>query len=125
MTGIEEKIAALEAKIVGLQGEIAALKDKAGSADIPDKPKSNWQKPDYTEGLSMPGSAMRAMAQLIPTPKNQKFSAHGWAQTKGPGEPGGFGPSQGGNWNKGPQKVKPEEELKIPEPKPSWWSNRE
>jgi hypothetical protein len=130
MTGIDEKIAALEAKIAGLQGEIAALKDKAGSADISfkdgDKPKTPWPKYDPTERMSMPGSAMKAMVDLIPdTLKKGGFDAHSWAQTKSRAEPGGFGPGPDGDWNKGPTKVRPEEELKVPEPKPSWWSNRE
>ena len=39
------------------------------------------------------------MAQVVPDVKNKPgFDAHAWSQTKGPGEPGGFGapPKAGG-----------------------------
>jgi len=111
-----------------LAKEIAELKRRLAELEAPvkppseEKPRKPWPKPDYTEGMTMPASAIKPMADLIRDPKDQKFSAHAWAQTR-VGGPGGFGPPPGGNWDKGPTKVRPGEKLKIPEPPRSYWSN--
>ena len=113
----------LAKRVAALEGELAEAK-KALEAVKPKEPfkhKMTMPRIDYTEGMSMPASAIKPMADLIRDPKDQKYSPHAWAQTR-LGDRGGFGPPPGGNWDKGPTKVRPEEKLKIPEPPRSYWS---
>src|SRR5262245_34716167 len=95
---IAKKIAELETQNAALSAEIAALREKSGSADIPEKPRKPMPRFDPTEGMSMPPSAVKAMCDVFPDRKDQKFSAHAWSQTH-MGSPGGFGPPPGGNWD--------------------------
>ena len=89
MTGAE-----VAAKIAALEAEVAALKAKSKSEE-PQVERRPWPKYDPTEGMTMSPSAMKPMVDLIPSRKSQPgFNAHAWAQTKGPGEPGGFGAPQ-------------------------------
>jgi len=105
-------------RIADLEAELTALKAKMEPKE-PFKPKQ-MPRFDPTEGMSMPPSAMKPMVDLIHG-KGAKYDPNAWARTR-VGEPGGFGPPPGGNWDKGSTKVRPEEELKIPEPPRSWWS---
>jgi len=107
------------AKIAALEAEIAALKAKLE----PVEPKPRMQMPrfDPTEGMSMPASAIKPMADLIHGKGGAKYDPNAWARNR-LAEPGGFGPPPGGNWDKGPTKVRPEEELKIEPPPWSGWS---
>src|SRR6266436_1079827 len=86
---MEEKT--LEQRIAALEAELKEAKAKEAKAAEPPKPRQPWPKYDPTEGMMMPASAVKPMADLIPTPKpSPGFNAHSWAQTK-PGVPGGFG----------------------------------
>jgi hypothetical protein len=107
-------------RIAALEGELAELK-----AQLPPvkKPFVRMTMPhfDPTENFRLPADAAQAMARVVPDHKDQKCDMGAWARNR-IGEPGGFGPGPGGNWDKGPTKVRPEEELKIEPPPWSGWS---
>src|SRR5262245_55348363 len=106
-------------EISELKRRLAELEAKQ-SAKEPPRPRMNMQPIDWTEGMRMPPDAAQKMAAVVPDVKDKGFNPHAWSQTK-MGEPGGFGPAEG-NWPKGPTKVRPEEELKVPKPPRSYWS---
>jgi hypothetical protein len=109
----------LTTKIAALEKELAALKSQVKpTTKLP--PKGSWPKYDPTEGFRMPASAVKPMAAIVPDmPKAAGFDAHAHSQTKGPGSPGGFGPSPGG-WPKDGDRGKGrDDELEIP---PQPWS---
>jgi len=109
----------LAKRIADLERELAELKSQLPPAE---KPFVRVQMPrfDPTEGMSMPMNAMKPMVDLI-NPKDVKFDPSAWARNRYP-QPGGFGPPPDGKWDKGPTKVRPEEELKIEPPPWSGWS---
>ena len=89
----------LAAKISALEAELAALKSQLPKPEPKPMKREPWPRYDPTEGMRMPASAVKAMAQIVPDPKSSPgFNRHAWLQTKGPGEPGGFGapPTVGG-----------------------------
>src|SRR5262245_66474443 len=59
------------------------------------KPSRTYAPVDWTAGMKMPGSATKAMADLVPDVKPKAMSAaevqNSWARSK-IGEPGGIGP---------------------------------
>jgi hypothetical protein len=106
-------------RIADLEAELANLRAQLPKEEKPFEPKE-WPRYDPTEGLRMPASAAKPMADLIHG-KGVKSDMGAWARER-IGERGGFGPPSGGKWDKGAAKVRPEEELKIP-PKPwTGWS---
>jgi|SRR6516165_574275 hypothetical protein len=113
----------LAKRVAALEGELAEAKKALEAVKPPEpyRPRMTMPKIDYTEGMSMSGSAMKPMVDLV-NPQGLKFDPSAWARNR-LSEPGGFGPPPGGNWDKGPTKVRPEEKLKIPEPPRSYWSN--
>ena len=79
-------------RIAKLELELAELKAaQAKTAPKPEFKPTPMPKYDPTEGFRLPASAAQAMARVVPDVKQGGFDAHAWAQTKGPGEPGGFG----------------------------------
>ena len=116
---LAKRVEKLEAELAEAKKALEALKPEE-----PFVPKFEMPHYDPTEGMSMSGSAMKPMVDLIhgKGPKQDAQAIrNAWARNSYP-QPGGFGPGPGGNWDKGPTKVKPEEELKIPEPPRSLWS---
>src|SRR5262245_8488692 len=115
----EDRISKLEKKIAELTGEIAALKEKS-APEKPFVPRAPSPPRDWTEGMTA-GAGLKPMVDLIPDPPNKGgFNAHAWSQTH-MGSPGGFGPPPGGGADV-PNKSKRDDEYKVPQPPPSYWS---
>src|SRR5262245_51854413 len=110
------RVEALEAELAEAKRELEALKPEPEF-----RPRMQMQPIDYTENFRLPPDAAQAMARVVQTPKDQKFNPHAWAQNR-VGEPGGFGPPPGGNWQKGAAKVRESEKLVVPQPPKSYWS---
>jgi len=72
---------------------------------------------DPTEGMRMDGGSAKRMALNV----GGKSDMDAWARERIPNR-GGFGPGPGGNWDKGPTQVRPEDELKVPPAPKSYWS---
>jgi hypothetical protein len=92
--------------------EIAELKRKLAAleARLPKEEKPFVPKPmptfDPTEGMSMSGSAAKAMVDLV-NPKNvPKFDPSAWARNSYP-QPGGFGRPRGAQWPRQERKPNP------------------
>jgi hypothetical protein len=103
-----------------LKCRVAALEERLPKVEKPYEPKEPWPRYDPTEGFRMPPSAAKPMADLIHG-KGVKPDMGAWARNR-MGDRGGFGPGAGGKWDKGAARVRPEEELKVPEPPKSFWS---
>jgi|SRR5262245_1899009 len=114
---LAKRVAALEQELAEAKKALEAVKPTE-----PFRPRMTMPPIDWTEGMRMPADAAQKMAAIVPDVKGKGFNPHAWAQTR-VGDRGGFGPPPGGNWDKGPTKVRPEEKLKIPEPPRSYWSN--
>jgi hypothetical protein len=109
-----------------LAKEIAALKKRLeeleAKAQMKPEPPLVRKEPfmphyDPTEGMTM-GAGMKPMVNLI-NPK-AKYDPDAWRRNS-PSQPSGMGPPKGG-FDKGPTKVRAEEELKIEQPPKSWWN---
>jgi hypothetical protein len=89
---MEDEMDDLAKRIAKLEAELAALKAEVKPAPTePFKLKEPWKKYDPTEGMTLPPSAAKAMAAVVPDlPKGGGFNAHAHAQTK-VGVPSGFG----------------------------------
>src|SRR5258708_37977386 len=74
-------------RIAALKGELAELKTKLEPKPEPN-PRKPWPKIDYTEGMGMPASAVKPMADLI-NPRGLKYDPNAWRGSYP--EPGGFG----------------------------------
>jgi hypothetical protein len=116
----------LAKRVSQLEGELAEAKKSLEALKPKELFERKFEMPRYDpcEGMSAPMSALKPMVDLIhgKGPKQDAQAIkNAWARNIR-SEPGGFGPGPGGNWDKGPTKVKPEEELKIPEPPRSLWS---
>ena len=86
-----------EKRIEALEKELAALKAKTATgneAGIPLNRRPLGPSRDYTEGMGMPPATLRAMAGVVPDINRGAFDAAAHARSKGPGEPGGFGPQR-------------------------------
>jgi hypothetical protein len=111
---LAKRVAALEVELAEAKKALEEVKPKEEF-----KPRLQMPQIDYTEGMSMSGPAMKSMVDLV-NPKGLKYDPNAWARSR-ISEPSGFGPPPGGNWDKS-TKVRPEEELEVPEPPRSLWS---
>jgi len=68
----------LAKRVAKLEEELAEAK----KAKEPFKPKAPMPRFDPTEGMRMPPSAVKPMADLIPDVKGQGFNPNAWAQTR-------------------------------------------
>jgi len=79
---------------------------------------------DPLDGVGMPANAMKPIADLV-NPKGVKFDRDAWARNR-LSEPGGFGspadPSGRVVVERGSTKVRPDEEMVVPQPPRSYWS---
>ena len=88
-------------EIAELKAKLGALEARLGKEEKPFKPSFEMPTFDPTEGMSMSGSAAKAMVDLV-NPKNvPKFDPSAWARNSYP-QPGGFGPRPG-QWPKQPR----------------------
>jgi hypothetical protein len=112
---LAQRVAKLEAELAEAKKALEALKPEE-----PFRPRMTMQPIDYTENFRLPAHAAQKMAAVVPDVKGQKFDPNAWARNR-IAEPGGFGPPKG-NWPKGPTKVQPKDQLKVPQPPKSYWS---
>jgi|SRR6516162_2641973 len=81
---LAKRVAALEGELAEAKKALEVVKPKE-----PFKPKMTMPRIDYTEGMSMSGSAMKPMVDLV-NPQGLKFDPSAWARNSYP-QPGGFG----------------------------------
>jgi hypothetical protein len=110
---LARRVAALEAELAEAKRTLEASKPKE-----PFVPKP-IPKPDWTEGMSMSGPAMKPIIDLI-NPQGLKYDPNAFARNRYC-EPSGFGPPKG-QWPKQPTKLREEEKLKIEKPPWSGWT---
>ena len=114
------------AEIAELKRRLAELEEKQSAKEKPEfKPDPNLSETlaNYNplDGVSMPGNAMKPMVDAV-NPKAPKFDKDAWRRNSYP-QPGGFGSPAGRVVvERGPTKVRPEEELPIPKQPWSGWS---
>jgi len=112
---LAKRVSALEKELLEAKKQLEAMKPPE-----PFVPKREWQRPDYTEGMSMSGPALKPMVDLI---NPQGLKSHIGARARNRiGEPGGFGPGPAKQWPKQSRSASDKDELKIPEPPKSRWS---
>ena len=108
-------------EIAELKAKVAELEGRLGPVEKPFVPDGQWPlQYDPLDGVGMPASAVKPVADLI-NPKGLKYDPNAWARNR-LAERGGFGAPQGAKLDKGAARVRPEEELKVPEPPKSFWS---
>ena len=81
---LAKRVAALEVELAEAKKALEVVKPKE-----PFKPKMTMPRIDYTEGMSMSGSALKPMVDLV-NPQGLKFDPSAWARNSYP-QPGGFG----------------------------------